>query len=370
MSFLDDAHRLGLLRAVGPIYQFRHADFQDHLAARHAPPPPTPLVPAPIARHSHRRSHKDFSATFVRTFRVPRRLLDVAFSPDGQTVALFRDGATDMVDLAGQRVRRVRHGLAPLRLLVPSGAVVFSPDGRHCAVTGGTLRLWPPGRMVGHARIFDVATGRETLKIHHSMWIQTLAFSPDGTRLATGGDDLLQIWDTATGQRLTTIHHTGEIGSVAFSPDGRRLATGTYLLGADADDATTEVWDTATGQALLRLRIHPVRFHNIKSVTFSPGGAFIASANGWATTVWDAHTGTRVLTLPVGADHVAFSPDGLHLLTSGAGPNTDLRKTSDGTSVLRITHRDRVTRALFSPDGGLLLSVGEDRTAQLWQLWS
>ncbi|MFF1613247.1 NACHT domain-containing protein [Amycolatopsis sp. NPDC058278] len=369
MSFLEDAHRLGLLRAVGPIYQFRHADFQDHLAARHAPPPPTSPVPTPIARHSHRRSHKDFSATFVRAFRVPRRLLDVAFSPDGTTVALFRDGATDLVDLTGRRVRRVRHGLAPLRMLVPSGAVTFSPDGRHCAVTGSTIRLWPLGRMVGHARIFEVATGRETLRLRHSWWIKTLAYSPDGTRIATGGGDLLQIWDTATGRQIINIHHTGEIGSVAFSPDSQRLATGTYLLGDNADDATTEVWDAATGKALLRLRIHPVRFHNITSVTFSPGGAFIASANGWAITVWDALTGTQVLTLPTGAGHVVFSPDGLHLLTSGGGPHTDLRKSSDGTSDLRITHRDWVTRALFSPDGSLLLSVGEDRNAQLWQLW-
>lgn len=369
MPFLEDAHRLGLLRAVGPIYQFRHADFQDHLAARHAPPPPASPVPTPIARHAHRRSHKDFSAKFVRTFRVPRRLLDVAFSPDATTVALFRDGATDLVDLTGRRVRRVRHGLAPLRMLVPSGAVAFSPDGRHCAVTGGTIRLWPPGRMVGHAKIFEVATGRETLRLQHSWWIQTLAYSPDGTRLATGGDDQLQIWDTTTGRAIMNIHHTGEIGSVAFSPDNRRLATGTYLVG-NADDATTEIWDAATGKALLRLRIHPVHFHNITSVTFSPGGAFVASSNGWAITVWDALTGTQVLTLPTGAGHVSFSPDGLHLLTSGGGPHTDLRKASDGTSVLRITHRDWVTRALVSPDGGLLLSVGEDRDAQLWQLWS
>jgi len=373
MSFLDDAHRLGLLRAVGPIYQFRHADFQDHLAARLAPPPPAPVAPAPIPRHAHRHSHGEFSPTFVHAFRVPRRLLDVAFSPDGQTVALFRDGATDLVDLTGRRVRRVRHGLALLRTLCPSGAVAFSPDGRRCAVSCYTVRLWPPGQIPGHVTVFEVDTGREVLRIpHHAMWIQTLAYSPDGSRITTGGGDnnFVRTWNAKTGQQLMAIHHTGDIGSVAFSPDGRRFATGTYILGGDADDNTTEVWDTSTGQALLRLRIHPTKFHNITGVAFSPGGAFVAAVNGWATTVWDAVTGTQVLTLPAGGQHVAFSPDGLHLLTSGPGPNTELRKVSDGGSVLKITHSGWGAQAVFSPDGRLLLSVGEDRTAQLWQLWS
>ncbi|MFF5301355.1 hypothetical protein ACFY5F_18530 [Streptomyces sp. NPDC013161] len=50
MTFLDDAHRLGLLRAVGPVYQFRHAEFQDHLAPPLPPLPPEPQpAPSPAA---------------------------------------------------------------------------------------------------------------------------------------------------------------------------------------------------------------------------------------------------------------------------------------------------------------------------------
>ncbi|MFD7444075.1 NACHT domain-containing protein [Streptomyces sp. NPDC059909] len=370
MPFLDDAHRLGLLRAVGPIYQFRHAQFQDHLAARHLPatrPVPAPIAPVPAPARLPER----LAPELLRTFRVPRRLLDVAFNPDGRTLALFRDGSTHLVDLSGRRLRRVRHGLAPLRMLTPSGAVAFSPDGGRCAVTGGTILLWPLGRMVGHARIFEVTTGRESLRLRHPEWVQTLAFSPDGTRLVTGGEDgTARIWDTVSGEQLLVINHTGDISSVAFSPDGTRLATGTYIIRADdADEATTEVWDAATGQALLRLQIDPDRFINITSVAFSLDGALLAAANGWATTVWEAQTGTQILTLATGARQVAFSPDGVHLLTAGPGPYTDLHRLSDGASVLRITHAGFVTRARFSPDGALLLSVGEDRTAQVWRLW-
>jgi hypothetical protein len=67
ITFLDDAHRLGLLRTIGPLYQFRHAEPQDHLAAPHrpAPTPPTPLPPARATKAEPRRSttSADFTAS-------------------------------------------------------------------------------------------------------------------------------------------------------------------------------------------------------------------------------------------------------------------------------------------------------------------
>ena len=75
-----------------------------------------------------------------------------------------------------------------------------------------------------------------------------MAFSPDGTLLATASDDhTARIWDTATGTTRTTLHgHTGRVPGVAFSPDGTLLATA-------SDDGTARIWDTATGATLATL---------------------------------------------------------------------------------------------------------------------
>ena len=133
-----------------------------------------------------------------------------------------------------------------------------------------------------------------------------VAFSPDGTLLATASDDrTARIWDTATGRARTTLTgHNGPVTGVAFSPDGTLLATA-------SDDHTARIWDTATAQALTG--------HNspVNGVAFSPDGTLLATASDDHTArIWDTTTGRNLVTFVALPErgYALLLPDGSYKL--------------------------------------------------------
>ena len=191
-------------------------------------------------------------------------------------------------------------------------------------------------------------------------WVACLAISADGTRLAAGTRQRIRMWDLRDG-RLIREAYIGDwvdsVRSVAFSPDGTRLATA-------SDDKTARVWDTATGTEQLRVT------HNgaVNVVAFSPDGTRLATATGDRTAVWDAETGAERLQVTHDGlvKGVAFSPDGTRLATASDDKTARVWDTATGTEQLRVTHRRRVNGVAFSPDGTRLATSGYDKTARVW----
>jgi WD40 repeat protein len=235
-------------------------------------------------------------------------------------------------------------------------SVAFSPDGSRLASASadGSVKVWDQ-------------TGHEVLTLAANPWqVYEVVWSPDGKRLASASvDGTVRAWDAQTGkQALTLTGHTNWVWGVAWSPDGTRLASA-------ADDRTVRVWDATTGQEALRLKGHTSA---VSGVAWSPDGTRLASAaeqfdaqrkefNG-ELKLWDARTGQQALTLKGAGLHVTFSPDGSRL-ASASGDRT-IRVWDAATGVELLSLKGAGNCLAFSPDGTHLASTGGDLTVKVW----
>lgn len=274
-------------------------------------------------------------------------VLGLAFSPDGRRVAASLLNST-------VKVWDVSSGKVPFSLPTPSGLgqVAFSPDGARLAASDGPL-----------LKVWDAATGKELLtQSGHTGPIFALAFSADGTRLATGGQDRKAIvWDAETGRKLITLSgNANTVTGVAFNPAGTQLVT-------SSDDGTARVWNVGLSRELLTL----AAAHGSGRVAFSPDGTRLASGlqDGTAK-VWDATTGQELLVLSghaASVQDVAFSLDGTRLATASADRTAKVWDAATGQLLLTLAgHNGAINDIAFSPDGSRIATAGGDRKAIVW----
>ena len=274
---------------------------------------------------------------------------DVAFSPDGETLATA-DGNHAVLWDTRQRI--------PLAVLTGHtngvDAVAFSPDGRLLATAGRDKSVI----------VWDVARHRRLATLPgHRARVLDVAFSPDGRTLASvSGDRTVMLWNVDKRTRLATLTgHTDAVEGVAFSPDGETLATASH-------DQTIALWDAASGTRLATLTGHTGWTNTI---AFSPDGRLLASgATDQTVMLWNLADHTRVATLTGydGATNgVAFAPDGATLAFAGGDHTVQLWDLASTTLLARLTgHTQPVMAVAFSPDGRALASVGMDRKVALW----
>ena len=235
-------------------------------------------------------------------------------------------------------------------------AIVFAPRGdRVAAVTEikseGTGKLW----------IWDVATVRQIASATVPDRPLSLAYSPDGTAVATGGwNGTVKMWDPASGRVLRSFSgHSSPVRGLAFTPDGRMLAAG-------ASDGRVIFWDVTSGRE--RRRFDRGLRLPVNGMAISHDGRFLAAAGGLgagAVSVWDLKTAQPVTqaTLAAAREPIAFAPDRVVLAAPAKRPAGSVSLVDlDGDRAISTLPIGGVRSLALSLDGRLVAVGGDDET--------
>lgn len=265
------------------------------------------------------------------------------FSANGQgvnTLAWDFSGArlTAALDDASIQIWNLKTGNNALFDFPPgetTGAVAWSPDGSKLVAINGNSPA-----------VCSAITG-DILYVYYgnTSAILTLAWSPDGTWIATGcTDGNVQVWDATTGlTQVTYSGHRAEVNAVSWSPDSRYIASA-------SSDGTVQIWEATTGKRLFTWKGHA---GSVNTVAWQPGTSLLAR-NEFRIASGGADATVQVWAVS------AKGKGGQH------GQATTV-PTIQGDVLLYRGHSAQVTAVSWSPDGQRIASASADGTVQLWQ---
>lgn len=289
-------------------------------------------------------------------------ITSVAFSPDGKNILTGSyDCSTKLWDLSGRELQTFKADVIGLDEVI--NAVVFSPDGKWIGTgsANGTLRLWDfSGNTLKAFKTPDKS-------------ICSMAVSPDGKWLLTGnGQNSATLWDLSTWGIIATFKGNDEISSardypavvssVAFSPDGKQVLTGGL-------DRTAKIWDSSGKE--LKSFDNPLK--DVEFAAFSPDGkAVLTCSFDGSVNLWDVFSGAELRAFEGHSGPVrsaAFSPDGNWVLTGSSDKTAKLWNVLSGKEFVNFSgHLGGINSVAFSPDGKQVLTGSHDRSAKLWDL--
>jgi RNA polymerase sigma factor (sigma-70 family) len=307
----------------------------------------------------------------------------LGFSPSGRTLAVggsaniygrtpetLSDSVISLWQWDGARLRALWESSpdheAPIKgpRLQAIKSLAFSPDGKHLATGGLKNNL---------VRLWNVATGKEVRRVKASgTQVGGLAFAANGKLLASGSDDgTVALWDPATGTKLQTTKQPGEVRALAFSPDAKTLAVaGGPEYGwnkGKKNDPFLALLDPSNGKVIRR-------FDNIRegvaAVGISKDGRVLAAGLGGVIRVWQLPSG-REVSIDAGHQHwiseVDISEDGRTALTAGGDGPVILWDLATGAEKLRLAgHQGEARSVTFLPGGKCIASAGTDQKVRIW----
>lgn len=310
----------------------------------------------------------------------------VAWSPDGKQLAsASRDWTVRIWDVAGSRQIAVIRGHAG-----NVKSISWSPDGTRIASAGndGTIKVW---------EIKNAIQAITTLR-HDAPLIPALAWNQDGIRLAAGGSQgSIMVWNSAKPGNVQRIGGQNKwLLSIAWSPDGTRLAS--------TDGSNLSVNDVASGKQIFRMESYamawspdsqwlaltgrggPVKIWEVDkrrelgvfrghpgwvfAIDWEPGGTRVASGGADTLRVWDSTTGKEIFAIPHGhisLERLVWKSNGTQLASAGDDGLTAVWDTRTGKLLMKLRgHGGSVRSVTWSPDGTRIATASMDQTVKIW----